>query len=493
MKKSFFIAAVALCLGLLVCAPAFAQKNTQKNSEKDKAHRLNVATASEGEKVRGPRTIKPVFVNRIRYRVSVKTKTAFTAGPSLALPFIPQIPGGGGTGGGQNATNLAERAKTLTDELDKARRLPDPEAEFQTIRQALGDLILRRADIQDEVATLLSETKVARDATEGFVRESDAVLAGENGPATVLARIPDVLQKIQNAEGSWPNNAINRFLADVDIWEGELGRISDVQWLVKNKDRVDAVKARFKELRDGVKALGRDGAADGPAARFDEAQRVLGQWKAIFLDAQKQEEAYFELPEVEVGCGFSFDQNKETEVKLVKQDRLAADAAVTEQELVTVVCSSPFSVSGGFGFSTLNEREFVFVQSTTPVTTDGETTQKVINRFGFKNNSSFRPIPVLLLNTRIHEWNDTLALHLSAGAGVDIKTGEAGTDVEFIVGPSISFKRSMFITAGLHVGRVPKLAGGFQLDQEVPEGIDAPPLEKAWKTGFITTVTFKLR
>lgn len=486
MKKSFFIAAVALCLGLLVCPSAFAQKNR----EKDRVHRLNVAAASEGEKVRGPRTIKPVFVNRIRYRVSVKTKTAFTAGPSLALPFIPQIPGGGGTGGG---ANVAGQANVLADKLDKARQTPNAEDDFEAIRAALGDLIMRRADIQDEVATLLGETKVARDATEGFVRESDAVLAGENGPATVLARIPDVLQKIQNAEGAWPNNAINRFLADVDIWEGELGRISDVEWLVKNKDRVDSVKARFKELRDGVRALGRDGAADGPAARFDEAQRVLGQWKAIFLDAQRQGETYFELPEVEVGCGFSFDQNKETEVRLVKQDRLAADAAVTEQELVTVVCSSPFSVSGGFGFSTLNEREFVFVQSTKPVTTNGETTQKVINRFGFKNNSSFRPIPVLLLNTRVKEWNDTVALHLSAGAGVDIKTGEAGTDVEFIVGPSISFKRSMFITAGLHVGRVPKLAGGFQLDAEVPEGIDAPPLEKAWKTGFITTITFKLR
>jgi hypothetical protein len=132
-------------------------------------------------------------------------------------------------------------------------------------------------------------------------------------------------------------------------------------------------------------------------------------------------------------------------------------------------------VSGGFGFSTVNEREFVFVQSTKPVTTNGQTTQEVINRFGFKNNSSFRPIPLLLLNTRVYEPNDNIALHVSAGAGGDIKTGEAGSDVEFIVGPSISFKRSMFVTTGLHIGRVPKLAGGFQIGDEVPEGIDAPP------------------
>ena len=150
-----------MCLGLLVCPSAFAQKNTQKNSEKDRVHRLNAATASEGEKVRGPRTIKPVFVNRIRYRVSVKTETAFTAGPSLALPFIPQIPGGGGgTGGGQDATKLANKAKELADKLDRARSKPDPEEVFETVREALGDLILRSTDIQDEVATLLSERRL---------------------------------------------------------------------------------------------------------------------------------------------------------------------------------------------------------------------------------------------------------------------------------------------------------------------------------------------
>jgi hypothetical protein len=51
----------------------------------------------------------------------------------------------------------------------------------------------------------------------------------------------------------------------------------------------------------------------------------------------------------------------------------------------------------------------------------------------------------------------------------------------------------MFFTAGVHIGRVPKLAGGFEIGQEVPEGIDEPPLEKAWKPGFIFAVTFKLR
>src|SRR5215213_9383391 len=288
MNKRLIIVAVLSCVGFFSSPPIFAQKH--------QVEVINVAATSEGDKIRGPRSIKPVYVNRIRYRVAAKTKTTFTAGPSLALPFIPQIPGGGGSGGGASAADNAQAARQLNDNLDAARKANDPEGEFQVIRLSMQNLITRRADIQNLIAPLLTDTKTARDATEGLVRESDALLAGAGGPIAVLDQLPDVIQKIQNAEGSWPDDAINRFLADVDIWESELGRISNLQWLAANKDRVDAVKTRFKELRESITGLSRQGPADGPAARFDEAQKVLGQWKAIFLEAQRQKKEYFELP-----------------------------------------------------------------------------------------------------------------------------------------------------------------------------------------------------
>lgn len=478
-------------LFLLVCSSLIAISTTQ--AQKHDVERVNASTTAQGDKIRGPKSIKPEYVNRIRYRVAVKTKTTFTAGPSLALPFIPQVPGGGDAG----ANNLTMNEITGNIDTARASRNLSPsdqaEQEFLAIRNGVDALIRRKAGIQNDVSSLLANTKRARDATEGFVRESDSVLAGSGGPDEVLRRLPTLIQLITGSEGDWPDPQINQFLGDVDILENELGRISDVQWLTTNKTRVDALKDRLKQLGESVAALSHNDKPDSPAARFDEAQRVLQQWKAIFNDAQSAGEPFFELPPVDVGCGFSFDQNKETSVTLVKQDRLATEPTTTEQELVTVVCSSPFSISGGFAFSSVNEREFVFVPSTKTVMENGQPVQKVINRFGFKNNSSFRPIPLLLLNTRVHEWGDDVALHLSAGAGVDLKTGEAGTDVEYVVGPSVSFKRSMFITAGAHIARVPKLAGGFQLDQEVPEGISAPPVEKAWKPGFIISFTYKLK
>lgn len=490
MKKRLIIAAIMAYVGLFSAPQTFAQKHD--------SYRADAATASAGDKIRGPRSVKPVRVNRIRYAVTVKTKVAFTAGPSLALPFIPPVASAAAAAAPAGGASTRDAFDRELSEAETARSQNNTELQFQNLEDAFIELNRRRAvEIQNPIASLVTITNDASRATEDFVRNTDAMLSGNNGVQEVLGRLPALIMQINNARARWPDSAINIFLADVDTVESRLNRISDLQWLVANKGRVDSLLARLALLRTSVIELSHNGKPDSPAAKFDEAQAVLRQWRDIFTDAQTQGDNFFELPYVDAGCGFAFDQNKETVITLVKQDRLApAGTAASEQELITVVCSSPLSISGGFGFSTVNEREFIFVQSTKPVTANGQTTQQVINRFGFKNNSSFRPIPLLLLNTRIYEWRkleDTFALHLSAGAGVDIKTGEAGSDVEFIVGPSVSFKRSLFLTAGVHIGRVPKLAGGFELGQEVPEGIDAPPVEKAWKPGFIFALTYKLR
>lgn len=487
-KKSLLIAVViTACAGLLSAPPALAQRH--------RVAIINATESSEGDKIRGPLSVKPKRVNRIRYKVELKGKTGFTPGPSLVLPFIPTLPTAPAAPAGPGGGASANTREAFNEKMSAAAAAATADAQFLQLEEAFVVLARRRAaTIQNPISSLVRITNEASRDTENFVRETDAKLAGVNGVQEVLNNLPARITQIDNARAQWPDSIINTFLADVDELESRLNRISDVPWLVANKSRVDSLVARVRALRESVVELSHNGKSDGHAAKFDDAQAVLRQWRDIFADAQAQGESYFELPYKDAGCGFAFDQNKETEVTLIKQDRLApANTPPTEQLLVTVVCSSPLSVSGGFGFSSVNEREFVFVQSTKPVTTDGQTTQQVVNRFGFKNNSSFRTIPMVLLNTRVYEPNDTVSVHLSAGAGVDIKTGEAGSDVEFIVGPSFSFKRSMFVTTGFHIGRVPKLAGGFQIGDEVPEGIDAPPIEKAWKTGFIIGITFKLR
>jgi hypothetical protein len=255
------------------------------------------------------------------------------------------------------------------------------------------------------------------------------------------------------------------------------------QWYVVKGAAYEAIKARVGELQTQIRAL--DSTSD-LAKRFFDSQDLVRRWIVILKGVNT--EGAFTLT-TGACCGFSFGDTKSTKIELIKRDRLAAAGAnPSKDEIVTVECTTPFSISGGFGFSTVEEKEFVFVPSKPPAGS-----QTPVNTFGFKNHSSFRTIPLLLINTRVWEFNDTFALHASAGAGVDVKTGQSGTDIEFIVGGSLSFRRSFFVTPGIHVGRVPSLAGGFNLNDPVPSGVSTPPVEKTWKRGFVIAFSYKIK
>lgn len=460
-----------------------------------------------GDKIRGPATIEFQNLNVLRYDIKIGKDVTFAAGPDLKLPFIPPIPSqpqksnAGGTPG-----LVAAAAGAM---------LAAPAAACNSIQSCFRDLIdqlngiehAKATNVNGPITQISADVNLAKADVESLVGASDSILATGGGVPALLAALTPILGgggspgSINTAlSTSWPDSKIEELLGRLNTLKNDLlslptmpvaGQSFD-NWYTSpgNKAAYDAGRARIEELQTQLAGL-KSSSTAGTAIQA--AQDKLRLWKPILIGVQTGGPAGF-TQVVKVGCSFAFDSTKETKVKIVKRDRLAdPGAATTSDEVVTVVCSSPLSISAGFGFSNVDEREFVFVPSTKTTTTGGQTTQTVISRFGFRNKSGFRTLPVLLLNTRIWEPNDTLALHLSTGAAVDIKTGEGGTDVEYIVGPSISFRRSFFITSGLHIGRVPKLAGGFSLDEEVPTGISEPPVEKSWNKGFVATFTYRIR
>ncbi|HVQ40374.1 MAG TPA: hypothetical protein VMS31_22725, partial [Pyrinomonadaceae bacterium] len=447
-----------------------------------------------GDKIRGPATIELKNLNVLRYDIRVGKDATFPPAPDLKLPFIPPIP--------------TQPKKPATDPAAAgvAGDLPDPiTAAFSVSVTSLNLIEGEKArEVNGKIAQAISTVNLARGNLESLVTTSDSTLSTGGGPSAIImeaSRLTSGGGEIDLALAkSWPDEKIEELLGNLEILKNDLLTLpttpvgandkSWTQWYTANKSSYDAIVARVTELQTQLSGL-KSNSTQGTA--FREAQKKLRAWKPILIGVRDGGTAGFNRT-VKVGCGFAFDTGKETKVKIIKTDRWAEPGTpATNEEVVTVVCSSPLSVSAGFGFSNIDEREFVFVPSTKMVTANGQTSQVVISRFGFKNKSSFRTLPVLLLNTRVWEPNDIFALHVSTGAAVDVKTGESGTDLEYIAGPSISFWRSLFITSGLHIGRVPKLAGGFELDQEVPTGISQPPVEKAWKKGFVTTFTYKIR
>lgn len=490
--------------------PAQSSSTPRPRSTREPDFTIDAAREEfKGERVRGPATIKLENLNILRYDIRVGQDVSFAPGPDLKLPFIPPIPGqaaranAGGAGGsaGVAGTEAVRPCNTLnaffTEAIFKLNEIEREKSE----------------EVNGVIVSVTGKVNGAKADLESLITASDSILASGGGPQTIINATGRLIGTTSTGTGtvdealslSWPDDKIENLLARLDALRNDLlitmptlptprneCSFSDWYSVAGNKSAYDSARARIDELRTQLNGLKSTASTQGAA--FREAQNKLRLWRPILASVRDGGTAGFTRT-VRVGCGFAFDMNRETKVSIVKRDRLAdPGTAATTQEVATVVCSSPFSISAGFGFSFVDEREFAFVQSTKTTTGDnGQPTQSVINRFGLKNSSSFKTLPVLLLNTRIWEPNETFSLHASAGAAVDIKTGEGGADLEYIVGPSLAFRRSFFVTPGLHIGRVPKLAGGFELGQEVPTGVSTPPVEKAWKPGFVTTFTYKIK
>jgi hypothetical protein len=253
------------------------------------------------------------------------------------------------------------------------------------------------------------------------------------------------------------------------------------------KASYDAAVARVNDLITSMTDL--TNPTNASLKNFQTLSTQLGTWSGVLAGINGAGVAAFRY-EQRVTCSFAFENSKETKLEIVTTDRLSQSPTPVRQELVTVICSSPFSISGGFGFSTIDESSIGFQTSNKT-----DSTGKAQSVFGHDAQSNYRPIPLLLLNTRVWEPNGRFSVHLSGGAAVDVKTGAGGADLEYVLGPSFAYRRSIFITPGLHIGRVGILSpdSGFKIGDVVPTDLSAPPIQKTWKSAFVLAFTWKIR
>ena len=156
----------------------------------------------------------------------------------------------------------------------------------------------------------------------------------------------------------------------------------------------------------------------------------------------------------------------------------------------TFVCEHPISFSTGVFISLLDEMEFDY----RPMFNEGvdeKSNPTATDVIGFNNESKFRVMPGVMVNTLIKQWSNGIEIHLSFAALADLG-GEQGTNLEFIVGGSFGFKKSVLLTLGAHVGRVPELQGGFNIGDPKIDGLDSVPIQKSYRVacGFGISYNF---
>jgi hypothetical protein len=184
-----------------------------------------------------------------------------------------------------------------------------------------------------------------------------------------------------------------------------------------------------------------------------------------------------------------------------RDDAPAADNAPRKTVASGTIGNRRFEISGGLVYSSLPRREFQPVlgfardEQGNLVDEDGNVTDKrsLTSIVGISEDSNRRLAPMALLHTRITNFRK---YNLFMSFGVTGKRDNAGTDIEYLFGPSVNlFGNRVFLTFGGYAGRQQKLAGDLFLNARLPDGTDTIPIRKEfqWKPGFAFTYRFPLK
>jgi len=228
---------------------------------------------------------------------------------------------------------------------------------------------------------------------------------------------------------------------------------------------------------------------------FQKAQAALVAWRVTLVDTKNELTAYSQdklhnpdpfSTSFDAGCDYTFSTTKQTTLTLTVIDNLPDKSATAPSNVLslTVECASPFNVSAGVEFSTISSRQFAIQPVATP---PGSTT--TTNQFVLTSDSSFHPLPLVMVSARLCEPNEKIALNMSFGISGNFSS-QNGSSAEFLIGPSLSLFRTMYFTPGLHIGKKTNLGSGFSIGNPVPPNVTTTPLESSYAVGFGFAITF---
>ncbi|HTT32498.1 MAG TPA: hypothetical protein VMH48_02755 [Methylomirabilota bacterium] len=491
MKTFFFVVALGLLTAIATTRTA-AQANPPKptptkSREQDtsnagpcktpKLPRYTVSPNSSGETIEGPACVQASSVNTLRNFIFITTAITQTAGPSPSTLFPSSGDKSvGGGGGPAKLTDLEGRVRTAQNEL--RLRLDSN----RTAAASLDDLIARLREFiahSDESVgsghfdALVAQIKTHKD-------EIDRVIGGGSG----WKATDDIVRMIHAAQNDWANFSVDHPEA-----------FTEAATKTDNTTKYNALKTQLDDLE--TKALQQASGSDASKA-VGKNVGLLAYWRDVFAgflapdgSVPKDSSAKFMVHQ-DVPCRTVFNMNRTVAVKLTIGDRLPVFdgqqiSTQTHDAFVTVTCTSPFSLSAGVAFSSIEQREFAIVQSAPPA---GSTT--LVNKFGYSAKSAFHPLPLAMAHMRFYESDShRYAVHATFGVAANIQGSNAGgSNAEYLPGLSFSLFRTMYLTAGVHIGKQASLAGGFNVGDVVPAGITSPPLQTSYKVGAGFAVTF---
>jgi hypothetical protein len=227
------------------------------------------------------------------------------------------------------------------------------------------------------------------------------------------------------------------------------------------------------------------------ATEMDAGLREMMSGKKTFDTIVKTINKVFSDPHAFYQIYHRGDYGQPTDVEITVERK---DATKEEGKFVKIIDAETinfgggprFAIAGGVVVSPFETINFKRV----PALVNGQQTTII----GREESSNSRILPILMLHGRFAEGKGPISgFHFSLG--VKAKPNDTATNVEFLIGPSISFiEERLFFTFGGYAGRQKQLEGNLVLGQELPKEFsdDIPTsTHLVWKPGFALTYKFK--
>lgn len=443
--------------------------------------------SNTGRTFEGPLCIV-VFFNPIAESVGIESTTTTVAGPDLTKV----VPGGNAAGGAQAQQTKEGRPQTLPAALKQLAGKADAlTTALRTRAKNYGQAAAAADQAISGVAQLRQTTALlnGKDAftaiRNGYIPLRGLLTDGSDTSVFVPSDRPDKLGDVLLADAQAQEDRLNAL--PLEFIEGAPANFecdSDVKvgwstWLAKCKD---AVYTPLKAILDANLQAAKDLASDADNTKalikkiatvqyWDARFSTLGLRKDMTVDQVNgvdMNQGYY--VSTFVRCGLLFNQTSNTAVNIVTADLTptlqGSDPTVKAQSaFVTVSCGTPFAVSAGIGFHTIEQKQFAIVQSP-----DGK--GGVMNTFGTTSDSKITPVALALVHVRLSEWSrHKVGFYGSLGVGGSLQNQTSSSPVQFLPGISVSFWRTMYITAGPEIGNRTTLTGGFKEGDPVPPAV----------------------
>jgi hypothetical protein len=495
---------ITLCILSLASVGAFSDANAVPppkqgpcaNASRSATYVLlkNGIVQKTGRAIEGPACVQVIY-NPFRFDVNFTVAQALTAGPNPGdiLKGAASTPAAG---------QLKEKITAIQSSLDALQAATDQTTKtIADLRNFLGyvdDSLNNATQDGGTVALANAEARYETVLRTEFKQEQVFLntvhatdVVGGSCPGTLAHPLADSIEFQLAALQDKAQVPLTKKTADLT------NKVAGV-----SQDDVDAATADLRSIQ-GLIAEADLYKCGGPALQSLAANIVIIEWWKSRLNhlgfayegtQPKISANVFYLSDTEP-CSLLFNQNLSDTYNVNGTDQqptldkvsTSAGTVITSQAFVTLKCSSPISLSAGVEFSGIRNQEYAIIKSAPPA---GGTTS--VAKFAYTTNSPIHLLPIAMTNVRLAEsQSGRYAGHFSVGVAGNFQgTYSGGSTAEFLIGPSLSLFRCVFLTAGAHIGFQSQLVGGFNVGDTAPSDVSTPTVTKSAQVRYGFAITF---